>query len=185
MQKEKNYFQEKYGEFLKFPKKGDIVKGKVVQKGKGGIFIEIEKFKIGFIKKDDLFYAGQSASKIKIGDELTTKIINPENDEGLLELSLREATEAINWKKLEELSKEGEKLLLRVSGANKGGLIFNLFGFQAFLPASQLSEKHYPKLENPSPEKVFEKLKELVGKELKVKVINIDSKNGRVILSEK
>jgi ribosomal protein S1 len=100
-------------------------------------------------------------------------------------LSLREATEDLNWKKLEELNKKGEKLSLKVYGANKGGLIFNVSGLQGFLPASQLSAKHYPKLENPSPDKVFEKLKELIGEEIEVKIITLDPKKARLILSER
>ncbi|HRR39202.1 MAG TPA: S1 RNA-binding domain-containing protein [Candidatus Paceibacterota bacterium] len=185
MQKEKNYFQEKYKDFLKIPKEGDFVKGKVIQKGKGGIVLELGNFKMGIIKKDDLIRSGQTPSGIKIGEEITAKIVNLENDEGFAELSLREATEDLNWKKLEELNKKGEKLSLKVYGANKGGLIFNVSGLQGFLPASQLSAKHYPKLENPSPDKVFEKLKELIGEEIEVKIITLDPKKARLILSER
>jgi len=185
MQKEKDYFQEKYKDFLRIPKEGDFVKGKVVQKSKGGVVLELGNFKMGIIKKDDLIWFDQSTSKIEIGDEITAKIVNLENEEGFVDLSLREAAEDMNWKKLEELNEKGEKLSLKVYGANKGGLIFNISGLQGFLPASQLSAKHYPKLENPSPDKVFEKLKELVGKEIEVKIINLDKKKGKLIFSEK
>jgi len=184
MQKEKNYFQN-YKEFLKAPKVGDIIKGKVIQKGKGGIFLDLGNFKTGIVKKDDLAMTKQDLSKIQIGDEIAAKIINIENEEGFVELSLKEASEDIAWKKLEELKEKQEKISLKPVSANKGGLIFNISGIQGFLPASQLSAKHYPKLEDPTPDKIFEELKKLIGEELEVTIINIDSKNGRLILSEK
>jgi small subunit ribosomal protein S1 len=185
MKKEKNHFQEEYKEFFKPPRVGDIVKGKVIQKGKGGAFLDLENFKIGLIKKDDLFKAGQNLSKIKIGEEFSAKITDIENEEGFVGLSLTGASKDMAWKKLEELNKKKEKVSLKVAGANKGGLIFNLFGFQGFLPVSQLSVKHYPKIENPSPDRIFEELKKFIGKELEVRIITLDPKKERLILSER
>lgn len=184
MKKEKNHFQD-YKDFLKPPKVGDIIKAKVIYKGKGGVFLEVDNFKIGIIKKNDLDQAGYVLSKINIGDELVAKIIDIENDEGVVELSLREANEEMVWQKFSELAEKKEKISLKVKGANKGGLIFNFSGVQGFLPASQLSTKHYPKIENPTPERIFEELKKLVDKELEVKILTIDQRNGKLILSEK
>ena len=184
MKKIKNHFQE-YKDFLKPPKTGDIIKGKVIKKTRVGIFLDLEKFKTGIIEKEDLIQSSEGISKIKIGGELMAKIIDIENQEGFVKLSLKEACEDLAWRKLEELGEKREEISLKVAGANKGGLVFNLSGFQGFLPASQLSKKHYPKIENPTPERIFEELKKLIGKEMKLMIIRIDPRKEKLILSEK
>jgi len=180
----KNHLQG-YKELLSPPKTGEIIKGKVIEKAKSCIILELGNYKIGLIKKEDLNAAGEDISKIKEGEEISAKIIKLDNKDNLVELSLREANKDLTWKKLQDLSEKREKIPLKVVGANKGGLIFNLSGIQGFLPASQLSKEHYPRIENPIPDKILQELKKFVGQELKVKIITVDSKRQKLIFSEK
>ncbi len=184
MNKSKTHFQ-KYKELLKPPKIGDIVKGKVIQKTRKDIFLDLENFKIGRIKKEELGSSGKDPAKLENGDEIMVKIVGPEDEKGIIEVSVKEAEEELNWRELEELKKRQEKISLKVVGVNRGGLIFNFRGIQGFLPASQLSKEHYPKIEDPTPDKVLEKLKKFLGKEMKVKIINVDSKAHKLVFSEK
>jgi len=184
MNKSKTHFQ-KYKELLKPPKIGDIVKGKVIQKTVKGILLDLENFKTGRIKKEDLISYGKDSMKLENGDEVMVKIVGLEDEEGIIEVSLKEAERELNWRKLEDLRKKQEEISLKVVGANTGGLLFNVYGIQGFLPASQLSKEHYPKIEEPTPEKVLEELKKFVGKEMKVKIINLDPATHRLVLSEK
>lgn len=184
MKKIKSHFQ-KYKDFLKPPKEGDIVTGEVIKKTAAGIFLDLKSFKTGIIKMKDLSHDSENIPRVKIGEELMVKIIDIENREGFVGLSLKEASRDLAWRRLDELNEKKEGTSLKVAGANKGGLVFNLFGFQGFLPASQLSRENYPRIGNPTPERIFEELKKLVGKEMEVIVIKVDPKNEKLILSEK
>jgi len=184
MKKVKNHLQA-YKDLLILPKVGDIIKGKVIEKTKNGVFLELGNYKIGLIRKEDLDISGKSLSKIEKREEILAKIINLNNKDNFVELSLKEANRDLIWEKLQDLSDNKEKISLNVLGANKGGLIFNFHGVQGFLPASQLSREHYPKIENPTPERIFQELKKFVGQEMKVKIIGIDPRKQKLILSEK
>lgn len=174
-----------YREMLKPPRVGEIVEGKVIEKDKRGVFVDLLNYKVGIIRKNDLNQSNKTLSSIKEGEELTVKIIDLEDEEGFVVLSLKEAEEDLSWQEFKRYQEEGKDLSFKVAGANKGGLVFNLSGFQGFLPASQLKPEHYPRVKNPTPEKILEKLKELVGKKVNVKVIKVDQKEKKLILSEK
>lgn len=183
MRRQKNHFQD-YKDLLKPPREGDIIKGIVIGKDKEGVFLDLKKYKTGIIKKEDLRLGGKNISKLKIGEELNVKIIGPENNLGIVPVSLKKATEDIIWQDLQKAQEEHKTLSLKVASVNKGGLMFNVFGISGFLPVSQLSKKNYPKLENPTPDKVFQELKKFLGKEIKVKIITIDRPKKKLILKE-
>jgi small subunit ribosomal protein S1 len=183
MKKQKNYFRD-YKELLNPPKIGEIMKGKVIGKTREGILLDLEHYKTGVISKQDLSQAEKKLAKIEVGEELFVKIMNLENKEGLVVLSLKGADEDLTWQRLEELKKENKEITLKVAGANKGGLVFNFSGIQGFLPASQLSKKNYPKIENPTPDRILEVLRKLIGDEMKVKIIRAEAREKRLILCE-
>ena len=184
MKKIKNHLKE-YKDFLIPPKVGDIIEGKVIEVTKKGVLMEIDNYKIGFIPKNDLSIGGKDISKIERGSKISAKIITLDGKDNLVELSLKEANKDLTWRKLQDLSEKKEKISLKVAGANKGGLIFNFHGVQGFLPASQLSKEHYPKIDNPTPQRVFQELKKFVGQEMEVKIISVDAKKEKLIFSER
>lgn len=69
--------------------------------------------------------------------------------------------------------------------ANLGGLLIDMHGIKGFIPLSQLAPIHYPRVEDGDQEVIFDKLLELIGQEIKVRVINIDEEDRRIILSER
>ncbi|HBB04817.1 TPA: hypothetical protein DCZ39_08260 [Patescibacteria group bacterium] len=69
--------------------------------------------------------------------------------------------------------------------ANLGGLLVDMHGIKGFVPLSQLAPIHYPRVEDGDQEIIFEKLLDLIGKELKVRIINIDEDEKRIVLSER
>ncbi len=183
MKKIKNYLQD-YKDFLKPPKEGDIIKGVVIAKEKEGVFLDLLNYKTGVIKKDDLKFSGESVSKIKPGDEFVVKIIGPEDKKGFIPVSLKAATEDIIWDELKKLHDKKESVRLKVMSANKGGLMFNFQGIAGFMPVSQLSKEKYPKLENPTPDKIFQELKKFVGEEMDVQVLTVDKTKKKLIFKE-
>jgi small subunit ribosomal protein S1 len=69
--------------------------------------------------------------------------------------------------------------------ANKGGLLMEIDGIRGFIPVSQLTPEHYPRVSGADPEKILGKLQALVGQKLNVKIINVNVPERRLILSEK
>jgi small subunit ribosomal protein S1 len=70
-------------------------------------------------------------------------------------------------------------------GANKGGLLTELYGIQAFLPVSQLSQEHYPRVEDGDSSKILRALQEFMGQELEVQIFDLNPREEKIILSER
>jgi small subunit ribosomal protein S1 len=108
-----------------------------------------------------------------------------ENEEGYIELSIREASYEKAWEDIEKKRNAGDKVKTKVISANKGGLLIEINGIAGFLPVSQLSSKNYPRVEDGDKNKILNLLKKLVGKELEVCVLDIDREAEKLIASEK
>lgn len=173
-----------YKDFLKPPKEGEIIKGTIIEISGGDVYLDLENYKTGVAKKEDLRCGGEDAPEIKEGEELMVKIVGPEKKSGFIPVSLSEARKDMVWDDLLKTKEKKKVLKLKVISANKGGLLFNVSAIQGFLPVSQLSKKNYPKIEDPTPEKIFQKLQEFVGKEMKVQVITVDKERGKLIVKE-
>lgn len=164
---------------------GDIVEGKVVGAGRAAVYLDLSPIGTGVIYGRE-FYAEKDAIKdLKIGDKIFCKVIDLENEDGYIELSLRQAGREINWKKLEQMKEEKEMVKVTIEKANKGGLVANMFGIPAFLPVSQLSLEHYPRVEGGDPAKILQELQKLIGQEISVMIFDLDKREEKLILSEK
>jgi ribosomal protein S1 len=170
---------------LKPPKVGDIVEGKVISKKAFAIYLDLGIFGTGIIYGKEFKKAKKELKNLKIGDRVLAKIVDLDNEDGFIELSVAGATKEIALELLKKKKEEGEKIKVKISGANKGGLLAKVSGIDAFLPVSQLSPENYPYVEDGDPEKILEKLKKFVGKEMEVKILGILEKDAQVILSEK
>src|SRR5208282_5730731 len=84
--------------------------------------------------------------KINPGDIIAAKVTDLKNPEGYIEISLKEAKQALIWSDAEKAMKERKTLELIPTEANKGGLIASWQGITGFLPASQLRSEHYPRV---------------------------------------
>jgi len=123
--------------------------------------------------------------KINIGDVIAAKVVDTENKDGYIELSLKEARQALIWSEAEEAISKKLTLELPVLEANKGGLIIQWQGISGFLPASQLKPEHYPRVADGDKDKILEELRKLVGKKISVSIISAIPKEGKLIFSEK
>jgi small subunit ribosomal protein S1 len=123
--------------------------------------------------------------KVAVGDTIASKVVTPENEDGYIELSLKEARQALIWADAEEAVKRGTVMSLLVKEANKGGLIIEWQGIQGFLPASQLSAENYPRVSDGDKDKILTALNDLIGKHLSVVMITADPKEHKLIFSEK
>ncbi|MCD5396981.1 MAG: S1 RNA-binding domain-containing protein [Candidatus Pacebacteria bacterium] len=166
-------------------KNGDIVTGKIVKTGRSSVFIDLGALGTGIIFGKEFYETKSKLKKLKIEDVITAKVLELDNEEGYIELSLKEASKELNWKNLKEKKENNEIITIKITNANKGGLLAETTNIQMFLPVSQLSSEHYPRIRGADKLKILEELKKLIGKELKVKILDIDKQEEKVILSEK
>ncbi len=116
---------------------------------------------------------------------MKAKIVDLENEDGYIELSLKEAKQALIWSEAEKAIRSKLIVELPVKDANKGGLILEWQGIAGFLPASQLRSEHYPRVEDSDKDKILKELRKLIGKKIAVTIISALSKEGKLIFSEK
>jgi small subunit ribosomal protein S1 len=167
------------------PKVGEIVEGKIIGVGRSAVYFDLGIWGTGIIYGRQFMEAKNALKNLKTGDKLQAKIVELENDEGYVELSLSEAGKEINWEKLWEKKEKDETIKVKVLSANKGGLLIKSEEIQGFLPVSQLSPKHYPRVEDADKTKILIKLQKLIGEELGVKILTLDPKREVLIVSEK
>lgn len=167
------------------PNAGDLVEGTVIAIDKKGVFIDLPPFGTGIIYGREYILARDVIKKINIGDKVSAKVVDPSNKDGYVELSLKEARQALIWTEAEQAIATKAILELPIKEANKGGLIIEWQGIQGFLPASQLKPEHYPRVQDGDKDRILEELKKLVGTKLAVSIIGAIPKEGKLIFSEK
>lgn len=156
-----------------------------IERGGRAAYFEIPRIGTGVVYGMELTNAKGILKNLTIGEAVTAKVLAPENDEGMAELSLTEAGKQKAWQEVRELKEQGEPIKIQVTGANTGGLIASVAGLQAFLPASQLSNEHYPQNPDGNRQKLLETLNQFVGQELTVKIINVNPRSNKLIVSER
>lgn len=167
------------------PEKDTLVEGPVIAIEKSAVYIDLAPFGTGIIYGREFLNARDIIKKLNIGDSIKVKIIDRENEDGYIELSLKEAKQALIWSEAEKAIKARGVFDLVVKDANKGGLILEWQGVQGFLPSSQLKAEHYPRVEEGDKDKIQKELKKLVGEKLQVAIIGVIPKEGKLIFSEK
>ena len=167
------------------PAVDDLVEGTVLNIEKAKVFVDLPPYGTGIIYGREYINARDVIKKMSLGDKISAKVINVENEDGYIELSLHEARQAMIWSEAEAAIRDKTILDLAVKEANKGGLILEWQGIAGFLPASQLKAEHYPRVADGDKDKILEELRKLVGGRISVSVISSIPKEGKLIFSEK
>ncbi len=167
------------------PQLDSIVEGMVILVQKSSVFIDLAPFGTGIIYGREFINAKDIIKKIRVGDIIKAKVVDVENEDGYVELSLKEAKQAVTWNEAEKAIKMKTVMNLEVKDANKGGLILEWQGIQGFLPASQLKAEHYPRVLDSDKDKILKELKKLVGQTIPVMIISILPAEGKLIFSER
>jgi len=166
-------------------KPGDLVQVKLLEKAPRAVYFEVPKVGTGIIYGSELTNAREALKKMEIGDEVAAKVVVSENDKGLIELSLTEAGRQKVWQELKDLKEKDEPFTVRIVDANAGGLIAQLNGVSAFLPGSQLANDRYPKNAEGDRAKMVEAFQKFVGEEITVKILNLNPRTNKLIISER
>src|SRR3989338_9063998 len=170
---------------IKVPKVDDVLEGRVLSVGKNEVYIDIEGYGLGVVRGRELYDESVRLSSLKIGDPVVASVVEPENKEGNIELSFRQAGQERVWQTLIGRMQTREVIKTKIMEANKGGLIVEVNGVIGFLPVSQLSSEHYPRVEEGDKTKILEVLKSYVGNQFDVQIITADPRDEKLIVSEK
>ena len=167
------------------PQPGDIVEGPVLALERARLYIDLPPFGTGVIYGREYLNAREVIKRTNVGDKIAAKVIATNTKDGYIELSLKEARQALIWAEAEDAVKHKTLFELTVKEANKGGLILEWQGIAGFLPASQLKAEHYPRVMDGDKDKILDELRKLVGTRLQVSLISAIPKEGKLIFSEK
>jgi len=169
----------------RIPGVGEIVTGKVFYRTKNELWVKIDERTIGVVPPREIKDGLGTAKSLKVGDEVTASVVSPENKDGYMVLSLKRAARDTVWKILEKKKETGEVFEIYPSKANRGGLIATVHNIQGFIPVSQLSLENYPRVKDGNKEEILAKIKRLLGKPMKVRVLDVNRKEKKLIFSEK
>lgn len=166
-------------------KPGMLVEGSVAIISKGAILVDFDGIATGLVTGRELHDSLNTLKGLQEGDRISAYVIEDENSDGLVILSLRKASQEKRWVQFTDAHESGKIIKVVASEANKGGLLLELDGIKGFIPVSQLAPLHYPRVDGADPGLILQRLQSLVGIEFAVKIISIDKENGKLILSEK
>jgi small subunit ribosomal protein S1 len=173
---------------IKSFKHGDVVEGQVVRIDKDEILVDIGAKSEGVVSNRELFGRhGESQAALNIGDTVLVYVLQPESPEGHVVLSLRRAGLERKWRAMQEQFEAGVIIEAPVIDHNKGGLIVDC-GIRGFVPISQIVDfPRRPQNDQPrdAAQEIAEKLQPFVGRKLRLKILEVNRKANRLILSEK
>ncbi len=170
---------------FKLPTPGSLVEGTVISLYKNKILVDIDGIATGMISGREAKDSENTLDSIQLGEKVSAYVIEGENEEGYIVLSLRKANQEKTWKKFLDAYEKQEVITVKANEANKGGLLLEIDGIKGFIPVSQLAPMHYPRVNDADANQILQRLQALVGLKFMVKIINIDKENGKLILSEK
>ena len=160
---------------------GETVEGTILSVRKHEILIDLGSKGVGFVPRRE---AGHSKSLVK-GETVTASVVDTEMDNGMSLLSLRKAAKDRGWEEVIEKMENGEIIEIIPFDANRGGLLVEYEGIRGFLPVSQLSAEHYPRVGASDKDEILSRLNALIDKPINVRILDADRKTNKLIFSEK
>ena len=170
---------------VNLPEVNSSLTGTILEKKSRSLFIDLSPYGTGVVVGPYYLEAKDYIKNLNVSDKVTVRVLDWNNEEGFVELALKDLVQEKTWNKIRELKQGNITLPLVIIDVNAGGLMGKIDNIQGFLPVSQLSTEHYPKVEGGSKTKILEKLKGFIGKEIPVKIFDADASSNKLIFSEK
>lgn len=159
----------------------EVVQGKVLSVKKHELWIDLGPFGIGMVPRREI----GGMRTLKKGDEVTASVVEPEVEDGYSLLSLRKAAKDRGWDEIKRIFDSGETVEVSAYDANRGGMLIELEGIRGFMPVSQLSAEHYPRVSGADKDEILQRLNSLINKPISVRILDADRKTNKLIFSEK
>jgi small subunit ribosomal protein S1 len=163
---------------------GNKVKGTIVTIAKNQVILSLPNIGLGMVRGKEL-YNEEYISKLKIGEEIESVILDLDNEQGYVELSFRAIGRDKIWQEITASFENKETISAKIRDANRGGFLIKVNGIDGFLPASLLSPAHAIKATGLEEKSLANKMKKYIGQSFNVKLVNISPETDSVIVSEK
>jgi len=164
---------------------GNMVEGMVVFRGKNKLLLDLNGTATGIVSGRELRDSFNTFKELHLGDPVSAMVLEEENDEGMIVLSLRMASQQKAWDRFYSLIESEGTMQFVAQEANRGGLLANIDGIRTFLPVSQLAPMHYPRVSNADTAEIIQRLQKFVGHNFTVKIITMDEGAGKIVVSER
>ena len=169
------------GDSVKKAATGETISGKVLSVKKHEILIDLGAQGVGLVPRREASFA----RNLEVGADVTASVIDGEMQDGYVLLSLRKAVKDKGWDEIQAKLDSAEIVEIVPGDANRGGLLVEYEGIRGFLPVSQLSAEHYPRVGSADKDEILQRLNSLVGKPMKVRILDANKKDNKLIFSEK
>ncbi len=164
---------------------GELIEGIVIFKGKNKMLIDLNGVSTGIVSGRELRDSMNTFRELNVGDVVASLVLEEENDEGMVVLSLRMASQQKAWDRFNKMIQDDKTMKFTAQEANKGGLLANIDGIRTFLPVSQLSPSNYPRVNNADTSEIISRLSKFIGHTFTVKIITLDESAGKIVVSER
>lgn len=160
---------------------GETITGNVLTIKKHEVLLDLGAQGVGYVPRREVGFS----RNMNVGDEVTASVVDAELDNGYSLLSLRKAAKDRGWEDVIAKFEAGEIIDIEPYDANRGGLLVEFEGVRGFLPVSQLSAEHYPRVGSSDKDEILSRLNALTNQTLKVRILDADRKANKLIFSEK
>jgi small subunit ribosomal protein S1 len=160
---------------------GETITGTVLTVKKHEVLVDLGAQGVGLVPRREVGFG----RTLNAGDEVTASIVDSEMETGYSLLSLRKAAKDRGWEEVVVKFEAGDIIDVTPYDANRGGLLVEYEGVRGFLPVSQLSAEHYPRVGSSDKDEILQRLNVLIGKEMKVRILDADRRANKLIFSEK
>ncbi|MBI1856867.1 S1 RNA-binding domain-containing protein [Candidatus Saccharibacteria bacterium] len=162
-------------------KTGDVIEATITSVRKHEVWVDLGANGVGVVMRREIGYGQQ----LEEGEKVTTSVVDPELEEGYALLSMKRAVKDRGWDELQRIFDNQEIIEITAYDANRGGLLVELEGIRGFLPVSQLAAGHYPRVSGADKDEILQKLNQLAGKPMRVRILDVSRKDNKLIFSEK
>ena len=168
-------------ELVKVIRRGELVLGVIMRVDQEGILVSIGNKSEGIVSAREMRSLGEEElSSLKVGEEILTRVLEPERDDGSALLSVDQAREEMGWLAIEQKFSNGEPVEGTIMGFNRGGALVDVNGLKGFVPISHLGG--FQRGGNGGGE---EEMERRIGENVHLKIIEVDRYKKRAIFSEK
>jgi small subunit ribosomal protein S1 len=168
---------------LETPRRGEIRTGTIARISENDVLVDVGAKSEGVVPYRELEQLSEEErAELDVGQEIEVYVIRSADRDGTMLLSLSRAEEEQDWRDVEKYMESRETLDSIVAGYNKGGLIVKYGRLRGFIPASQVSLARRRRSEGETPDQRWGKM---VGEPIVTRVIEVDRRRNRLILSEK
>jgi small subunit ribosomal protein S1 len=174
---------EEEGLGLDFPKQGEVRTGAIASVGENEVLVSIGTKSEGVIPARELDQLeDEERAEFVVGNEIPVYVVNPEDPNGVVQLSYLRALEERDWRRAEDLLEADGTFDSKIIGFNKGGLLVPLGRLRGFVPGSQVSVVRRLDAGGGTPE---QRWGEMIDEPITARVIEVDRERRRLILSER